>query len=248
MSHRNQCCVCVYCGEQRKLTADHVPPKLLFAQPYPTNLITVPACRSCNASFQKDDEYTRTVISLDVRASKNLDVQLKLPAILRSLKKPNARAFAEYLASQTAASAVVAPDGAPMGQIVNVDRARVNATGARIIRGLYFVEMGRPLTPNAVMRVEARGGPLRPDEADARTIAHAYCKFSEHRDGAIGTAFSYAAGFGDGMSVWIMLLYDYFLWVGTVDARSAPDGGLGLHDAAVTLKKAETGKNSVRNS
>lgn len=234
MSRRNQCRVCAYCGEQRKLTADHVPPKLLFARPYPTNLMTVPACRRCNESFQKDDEYTRSVVSLDVRASKNTDVQLKLPAILRSLQRPNARAFAEYLASQTTTSAIVGQDGAPMGQIIDVDRARVNATGSRIIRGLYFVEMGRPITLNAVMRVEAKGGPLRSDEADALTIARAYSKFSERRHKEIGTAFSYAAGFGHGISVWIMLLYDYFLWVGTVDERSMSVDGLGVHGATIT--------------
>lgn len=50
---------CVYCGMIGDLTADHVPPKCLFPDPKPTDLVTVPACASCNNSFSLDDEYFR---------------------------------------------------------------------------------------------------------------------------------------------------------------------------------------------
>lgn len=88
---------CIYCGTDRDITVDHVPPKLLLAQPYPANLITVPACFQCNQSFQKDDEYLRTMLCIDVRAQGNTVAQSNLPAVLRSLQRANARAFAEYL-------------------------------------------------------------------------------------------------------------------------------------------------------
>lgn len=195
------------------------PPKLLLARPFPPNLITVPACRQCNESFQKDDEYTRIVVASDIRASKNHDAQSKLSAILRSLQRPNAKAFAEYLARQTAQTTILALDGAPMGQVVDGDRTRVNATGARIIRGLYFSEMGKPLDPNAVIKVGAKAD-LSAHEPDALEIARLFSVFAEHRDREIGKAFSYVAGFGPGMSVWLMLLYDYFVWLGTVDTRA----------------------------
>src|SRR2546427_8377223 len=94
------CEKCIYCGTDKDLTVDHVPPKLLLMRPYPPNLITVPACETCNKSFQKDDEYTRTMLAVDVRASKNTAAQSNLPAVLRSLQRPNARGFAEYLAKQ----------------------------------------------------------------------------------------------------------------------------------------------------
>jgi hypothetical protein len=51
---------CIYCGAAFvAMTADHVPPKKLFPKPRPTNLITVPACETCNQSFSEDDEYFR---------------------------------------------------------------------------------------------------------------------------------------------------------------------------------------------
>ncbi len=139
---------------------------------------------------------------------------------MRSLQRPNAKAFIQYLVNRTAATTILDQAGTPMGQVVDVDRARVNATGSRIIRGLYFVEMGKPLALNAVVRVEATAG-LRSHDADALKIARVYSMFSDRRDGEIGKAFSYVAGFGPGISVWMMLLYDYFVWVGTVDCRTA---------------------------
>jgi len=53
---------CIYCGTRKDLTSDHVPPKALFAEPRPSHLITVPACRPCNKSYVKDDEYFRVAV------------------------------------------------------------------------------------------------------------------------------------------------------------------------------------------
>ena len=68
---------------------DHIPPKLLLARPYPNNLPTVPACRRCNASFQADDEYTRFVISIDVRTAAQRTAQSNILA--HSALTPKAR-------------------------------------------------------------------------------------------------------------------------------------------------------------
>jgi hypothetical protein len=46
---------CAFCRKPAS-TRDHVPPKGLFGQPLPSNLITVPACRDCNAGAGQDDE------------------------------------------------------------------------------------------------------------------------------------------------------------------------------------------------
>jgi 5-methylcytosine-specific restriction endonuclease McrA len=55
---------CVYCGETKPLSADHVPPKNLFDRPYPANLLTVPACVDCNGAFSKDDEDFRIALTV----------------------------------------------------------------------------------------------------------------------------------------------------------------------------------------
>jgi hypothetical protein len=51
------------------------------------------------------------------------------------------------------------------------------------------------------------------------TIARVFQLLPDQCNGAMGTAFSYAAAFGHGRSVWLMLLYDYFFWMGSIDER-----------------------------
>ena len=208
---------CIYCGSDKDLTDDHVPPKLPLMRSYPENLITVPACLTCNRSFQKDDEYTRT-LSLDVRASKNSTVQANLPAVLRSLQRPGARGFVEYLASKTSHSAILGLDGLPMGQVIEPDLSRVNQAGQRIVRALYFSELGTHWAVSAVVRVGSNMGLGAKDE-ETITIARALKTLPDWRDRSVGTAFSYVGAIGSQFSFWFMLLYDFFFWLGTVDSR-----------------------------
>jgi hypothetical protein len=211
---------CVYCGVENDLTDDHVPPKLLLARPYPPNLLTVPACLTCNRSFQKDDEYTRTMLSIDVRAAKNPTAQSNLPAVLRSLQRPDARGFAEYLTKRAENSTVLGQDGFPLGQAFELDKARVNRTGERLVRAFHFVEMGTPVPRNMTVRVGCNMS-LKPTDPDTQTIARMMKAFPDWRDGSVGTAFSYVAASSDAGSVWLMLLYDFFFWLGIVQPVAA---------------------------
>jgi hypothetical protein len=217
VSARNKPGTCAYCGEQRKLTKDHVPPKLLLEHPYPPNLWTVPACADCNASFKADDEYSRAILAVDIRATWNSAAQSNLRSIAGSLAHPNARGFAQYLASHTTSARIVTPSGMPVMKI-ELDRKRLNKTGLRIMRGLYFRETGKPVPSVAAVRLESTTD-LTADHPDMLTIATMWNVLTDHRDGATGRAFSYAAAFGRGVSVWLMLLYDYFFWAGTIDER-----------------------------
>ena len=64
--------VCIYCQTNPKETNDHVPPKGLFREPRPSNLITVPACLKCNNGFSGDDDYFLN-LALDWPASESND-------------------------------------------------------------------------------------------------------------------------------------------------------------------------------
>lgn len=48
---------------RRTRPADHIPPKGFFPPPKPSNLITVPCCEPCNASYARDDEAVRAWFS-----------------------------------------------------------------------------------------------------------------------------------------------------------------------------------------
>jgi len=60
---------CYLCGSRKRLTDDHIPPKGFFPPPRPSNLITVPCCEACNASYSKDDEAVRAWMSSTIFAS-----------------------------------------------------------------------------------------------------------------------------------------------------------------------------------
>ena len=149
--------LCAYCGKMKKLTVHHVPPKLLLEQPFPPNLITVPACSDCNGSFKTDDEYTGTVLAIDIRANWNNAAHYNLPAIRRSLQRPAARGLAQYRWSQSNRMKILAPSGEPISAI-QPDKQRVDRTGMHILRGLYFKETGKRLTEASNVLVASKTG------------------------------------------------------------------------------------------
>jgi hypothetical protein len=223
MSARNRRRLCAYCGKAKKLTADHVPPKLFLEQPFPANLMTVPACGDCNQSFKADDEYTRTILAVDIRANWNNAHSSNFPRVLRSLQGPDARGFAEYLRSQSNATQILSAAGVPYFAI-ELDNQRVKNTGLHILRGLYFLETRKRLPEQAKVHIGSTTD-LTPDDPVMLTLARTVSCMPDHRNGSVGTAFSYFVAFSDRVSAWLMLLYDYFFWVGTVDDREPSGSG-----------------------
>lgn len=130
---------CLYCGAREGSTRDHVPPRNLFTKPLPDNLITVPACRSCNKGFDLDDEYFRQVITLGVDPKR---FPIAISAI-RNLGGPKKRGFLRKMLS----------DLSPEKQWMNVERERVDRVTRRIIRGLFFHHTKLPLPQSAEVRV-----------------------------------------------------------------------------------------------
>lgn len=55
---------CIYCGETKNNSKDHVPSKCLIDKPYPENLPTVACCPECNNSFSKIEEYTSCLLEM----------------------------------------------------------------------------------------------------------------------------------------------------------------------------------------
>lgn len=153
--------------------------------------------------------------SVDQRAAKERVVQTNLPAIIRSLQRPEARKFSDYLAGQSNLSSILGADGKPMGRYFEPDRNRMNATGERIARGLYFVETGKPLPTSKQIRVACKSG-LTAEHPDMARFARVFRSFSDKRHKSIGDAFAYLVAFHGESSVWLFLLYDHFAWLVTV--------------------------------
>lgn len=64
--------LCVICGKNIATTRDHIPPKSIFPKPRPDDLITVPACSTCNNGDSDFDERFKVYSNLHVlRNEKN---------------------------------------------------------------------------------------------------------------------------------------------------------------------------------
>lgn len=203
---------CAYCGDERELTDDHVPPKLLLEAPFPDNLITVPACAPCNRGFQRDDEYTRDMVALDFRAGRNATAAAKVPKVFRSLQREESARYRGYFGSQLNPTDLVDSFGRPLSVRASPDRDRIDNTGKHIMRGLHFHFAKEPLGKD--MNVFAYSKPGY-DSIDFITehLAGLYARAGACRDGHIGNGFSYAAAsFGDAF-IYLLLLYEYFWWV-----------------------------------
>ena len=131
---------CIYCGTDKNMTDDHVPPKLLFPEPRPSDLFTVPSCRKCNASFQKDDEYFRGMLASceSVYYDKNASKVNK--KFLSGLNRPEAKGFKRSFQDSIRMIDLVSDGGIYVGKTpaLLVDVERFKATAERITRGLFY--------------------------------------------------------------------------------------------------------------
>jgi 5-methylcytosine-specific restriction endonuclease McrA len=63
MGKKTKITECVYCGERKETTRDHVISSNLFPGSYEKkNVIIVPSCADCNTSFSLDEEYFRIFV------------------------------------------------------------------------------------------------------------------------------------------------------------------------------------------
>jgi hypothetical protein len=132
--------ICIYCGENNPTTKDHIPPKGLFANPRPSNLLTVPCCSTCHDKTSKDDEYFRDMLSMCISTFNHPDVQGILPKVFRALAKPNkiksTKAFIETIGLQEYKTM------SGIYHTYGVDIFRLDKVVERTVKGLYYHERG----------------------------------------------------------------------------------------------------------
>lgn len=132
---------CIFCGSLHDLTSEHIPPKSIFPAPRPANLITVPACKTCNQGFQKDEEYFRLAISCLCGDSTKFQ-NLILDNVTRQLTH------------QPKLATTMQRDLFPIkidGEVlygISSHNLRFDHIMQKIIKGLYFHEQGRRLPSN----------------------------------------------------------------------------------------------------
>lgn len=141
---------CVYCGNIGPTTADHIPPKGLFASPRPSNLITVPSCHKCNQGMSMDDEYFRLTLAPREEVYHHPDARGVLPAIWRSLKRGESKGLLVKFVRSLRRFDILSPGGIYLGSKIRgeAERIRLKSVVVRITKGLFYHE-GKSRLPDA---------------------------------------------------------------------------------------------------
>ena len=74
---------CVFCGAAPE-SSDHCPSRVFLEPPFPDNLPTVDACKSCNESFSKDEQYLACLLECVICGSTDPNIihRLKIKRII----------------------------------------------------------------------------------------------------------------------------------------------------------------------
>lgn len=215
---------CAYCGALGELSDDHVPPKNLFAEPRPSNLITVPACPACHSDqTSMDDEYFRDMLFLKDDAGDHPDVRKARPALFRALRRPQQRAYTRELLRNTFRAPHVTPSGVYVGTRLayHVDLKRLQLVVERTVRGIHYAKLGKRVPDEAVVDVFSEDG-IQTDDMETvadfkRTIVDPVRLQEEHIIG--DGVFSYRVlpcSDAPGTSVWILEFYGCVRFVAMV--------------------------------
>lgn len=136
--------ICVICGQEKACSRDHIPPKCIFPEPRPGDLITVPACAECNMKRSGLDEQFKIFLGLTVGYHLDGGRSYRGP-ILRTLAH-NRRQRSNILMSMR--HVVIHDPTVPASQpalAITVDRTAHDIVVERTVRGLYFHHTGRIL-------------------------------------------------------------------------------------------------------
>jgi len=202
---------CSICGDIKKLTNDHLPPKNIFTKPYPKNLITIKSCFECNNGASTSDEAFKIMLALilggngdDMRTQPLFDSALKSikhnRRIGRNLKKHIRNT---YLTSQ--AGIII-----EKGFLVKIDAEVVNQFEEvikRITKGLYSYHYGHFIGKNTSFIIRLHNQ-LTPEILDLINI------FKINRIGTGHFSYGYTCGSEDltRVSLWLYEFYQKY-WV-----------------------------------
>jgi len=223
---------CVYCGFLGSGTRDHVPPRCLFPKPRPLDTVTVPACKSCNKSYQKDDEYFAVAMAAqgygeDPEAARVWETIIR-PMLARS---PRLR---RMISQNILDAPVETPAGIvlPGRRAIRFSASRINRVVQRIVRGLLWHHyQQRP--PADVEIVIFRGEKVPSQVAD---MINAFTKIAWIGD----TIFRYRHAVANGApdtSIWALQFYAYTQFIGIVQGESFVKAELESSSAGTTEVK-----------
>jgi hypothetical protein len=126
---------CVYCGCPAD-TNDHTPPACLLREPYPNNLLSVPACTRCNNGFSEDENLVSLILA---RVSFEPDLMKEWKEGKAASAVTRDRKLSRFFDDHIDKNGIFWPDA---DTIRRIDRVL-----AKTIQGLYYHRYRRVLAP-----------------------------------------------------------------------------------------------------
>lgn len=146
---------CIFCGKVAD-TKEHIPAKQFFKGTPDKPLITVPSCNTCNAGFQKDEDFFRQFyVSMLMERSPEAK-KLMEGEISRSITRTPA--LGHQMFSQMKLVDAYTKSGLYKGKMTmyavsNSDKVRINRVVNKIIRGLFFHEFDKAMPEGWVVKI-----------------------------------------------------------------------------------------------
>jgi len=159
---------CIYCDRTDDLTRDHIPPKCIFPAPRSSDLITVPACRPCNKSYEKDDEYFRVAVTIPGEHQHDASGQkVWKEGVIKGTMRRSARLKNQIVESIRTLD-MRSPAGLYLGsvQTVRMNRARLDRVAKRIVTGLHWHHFGKVPAADVDMTVAMGPDPVHPGRTE----------------------------------------------------------------------------------
>lgn len=156
--------MCTFCGA-RATTKDHIPPKSLFKTSPPDNLITVPACLSCNHDASQDDEWFRNYLISDDRIKNHPESKELNKALERSLQRPQSVGLQKFMDRNLKRVPLITQSGLYSGEGTALDNdfTRESRVLTRIMKGLYYHELQKHHPTDNVISVYSSNKIYSPD-------------------------------------------------------------------------------------
>lgn len=140
MSLKSKSSICTYCGQEKPLGDDHVPPQSVIG--FDHNLV-VPSCICCNSGASKDDEYFQFAVSMAAATDSHPNISKIRERVFRGLGKEEARKYRDLIIRNIEISGEIEEDHKFSNYM-----ERIKSVSERITRGLYYIEKNKNRLPS----------------------------------------------------------------------------------------------------
>jgi hypothetical protein len=145
--NRNEPQMCVYCGESRVCSDEHVVPRGFFPkdEPRPSDSVIIPVCKPCNDRKAGDDSYVRDLFAADIACDGHPVVRRVLHQQVFPSVKRGWSQFAKTAMARGSFVSVRSEGGIYLGKGYGapVLQKRLKRFFRCVIRGLYWKTTGK---------------------------------------------------------------------------------------------------------